>query len=84
MRLDEVISRAGDVTPVEHLPTMCKAIGSIPSTEKRKPKKTGARDSSVSKAPDAEACGQSHTIWPWAAHACNLSTGRWRQRDPRK
>lgn len=39
MRLDEVISRAGDVTPVEHLPTMCKAIGSIPSTEKRKPKK---------------------------------------------
>lgn len=33
-RLDEVISRAGDV---KHLPT----IGSVPGTEKRKPKNQG-------------------------------------------
>lgn len=77
MRLDEVISRAGDV---EHLPT----IGSIPGTEKRKPKKRARDSSAVSKAPHAEVCGQSHVIWWLAAQACNLSTGRWRQRDPQK
>lgn len=49
MGLDDVISRAGDVTPVEHLPTMCKAIGPSPALKNENPK-TGARDSSVSKA----------------------------------
>lgn len=36
MRLDGVISRAGDVALAEHLPSLCKALGSMPSLKEIK------------------------------------------------
>lgn len=40
MRLDGVISRAGDAALDEHLPSTRRAVGSIPSTKKNEKPKT--------------------------------------------
>lgn len=49
MRLDGVISRAGDAALDEHLPSTCRAVGSIPSMKKMKSQnqRGGGRDSSA-------------------------------------
>jgi hypothetical protein len=60
MRLDGVISRAGDAALDEHLPSTRRAVGSIPSTkknEKTKNQQGGGRDSSVSKRAETSQAG---------------------------